>query len=59
VLLAGVVLVLTEESPLLLAPIALALLTNGIFDVPLHALLALAGSQWALLSVAEDQRSGV
>jgi hypothetical protein len=59
VLLAGVVLVLTEESPLLLAPIALALVTNGIFDVPLHALLALAGSQWALLSVAEDQRSGV
>ena len=65
ILLAGVVLALREESPLIIAPLALTLLSNGIFDVPLHALLATAGAQWAMLALAESdgragaQRSGV
>jgi hypothetical protein len=60
ILLAGVVLVLREEPPLTVAPLALTLLSNGIFDVPLHAMLATAGAQWAMLAlVNEVQRSGV
>ncbi|MFO0734231.1 MAG: hypothetical protein U0270_00050 [Labilithrix sp.] len=60
ILLSGVVLALVEESPLVVAPLALVLLSNGIFDVPLHAMLATAGAQWAMLVLtAEAQRSGV
>lgn len=60
VLLGGVLLALREESPINVAPLALVLLSNGIFDVPLHALLATTGALWAMLALAsEDQRSGV
>lgn len=59
--LAAVVLALRNESPLLVAPLALTLLSNGIFDVPLHAMLVTAGAQWAILALCQrsDQRSGV
>lgn len=60
ILLSAVVLALAEESPLVVAPLALVLLSNGIFDVPLHAMLATAGAQWAMLALTtEAQRSGV
>ncbi len=56
IFLAGVVLALREESPLVVTPLALALLSNGIFDVPMHAMLATAGAQWALLALSQPQR---
>lgn len=62
ILLAGIVLALREESPLIVTPVALLLLSNGVFDVPLHALLATAGAEWAMLALAasfDGQRSGV
>ncbi|MBX3232967.1 MAG: hypothetical protein KIT84_11705 [Labilithrix sp.] len=61
IFLALVLLFLREEPPLVTAPIGLVLLSSGVLDVPLHALLATAGAEWALLALAtvERQRSGV
>lgn len=53
ILLAAVALLERAQSPAVLAPLALVLLSNGSFDVPLHALLVSAGAQWALLAMAK------
>jgi hypothetical protein len=42
-----------KRSPALLAALALALLSHGAFDVPLHALLMTASAQWAMLAMSE------
>ena len=57
-LLAAVVLVEPgRKKPTMVAAIALALLSNGAFDVPLHALLITASAQWAMLAMSEGQAS--
>ena len=38
-----------------LASLALALLSHGAFDVPLHALLATAAAQWTLLAMNDPR----
>ncbi|MBX3217711.1 MAG: hypothetical protein KF850_37240 [Labilithrix sp.] len=57
-LLACVALLQPAESPAVVASLALALLSHGAFDVPLHALLVTASAQWAMLAMS-DQRFGV
>ena len=54
ILLAGVAL-LQPAQPAVTAALALALLSHGRFDVPLHALLITAAAQWAMLAMADDR----
>lgn len=53
ILLAIVALVQKKEPPVVLATVALALLSHGAFDIPMHALLATAAAQWAMLAMVE------
>lgn len=55
ILLAGASL-LQRAEPLIAAPLALALLSHGTFDVPLQAMLVTAASQWAILAAQYTQR---
>lgn len=66
ILLAAVALLQTTSSRATLAALALALVSHGAFDVPLHALAVTAAAQWAMLAMADDrstpqlvQRGGV
>jgi hypothetical protein len=53
IFLAIVALVTRRESPALIAGVALALLSHGAFDIPMHALLATAAAQWGMLAMVE------
>jgi hypothetical protein len=53
ILLAIVALLHRRESPVVVATSALALLSHGAFDIPMHALLGLAAAQWGMLAMAE------
>jgi hypothetical protein len=55
ILLALVAVVQRAQPPAVLAALALALLSHGSFDVPLHALAITAAAQWALLAMADDR----
>lgn len=55
VLLALVAIVQRAQPPAVLASIALALLSHGAFDVPLHALAITAAAQWSLLAMADER----
>jgi hypothetical protein len=55
-LLALVALVQRAQPPAVLTALALALLSQGMLDVPLHALSLVAAAHWALLA-AGDERS--
>jgi len=46
---------LQPAQPAVVATLALALLSHGAFDVPLHALLVTAAAQWAMLAMADDR----
>ncbi|MCA9588489.1 MAG: hypothetical protein KC657_24400 [Myxococcales bacterium] len=52
-LLAASALAQRVTQPATLAAVALALLSNGSYDVPLQALAAIAASQWAVLAMAD------
>lgn len=59
ILLAGALLALLRDEPVVLvAPLGLSLLATGVYDVPLNALLAIAGAQWALLALAAPLQRG-
>lgn len=51
VLLAAIALLERSESRTVTAALALAVLSQGAFDVPLHALLVTASAQWAMLAM--------
>lgn len=53
IFLAAVALVQRRESPAVIAAVALALLSHGAFDIPMHALLATAAAQWGMLAMVE------
>jgi hypothetical protein len=53
IFLAVVALVQRRESPAIIAAVALALLSHGAFDIPMHALLATAAAQWGMLAMVE------
>lgn len=53
IFLAIVALVQRRESPAIIAAVALALLSHGAFDIPMHALLATAAAQWGMLAMVE------
>jgi hypothetical protein len=55
ILLALVAVVQRAQPPAVLAALALALLSRGTFDVPLHALAVTAAAQWALLAMADER----
>lgn len=55
ILLALVSVVQRAQPPAVLAALALALLSHGAFDVPLHALAITAAAQWALLAMADER----
>jgi hypothetical protein len=55
VLLALVAVVQRAHAPAVLAALALALLSQGAFDVPLHALAVTAAAQWGMLAMADDR----
>jgi len=55
ILLAVVALVQRAQPPAVLAALALALLSQGGFDVPLQALAATAAAQWALLAMVDER----
>lgn len=55
ILLAGVALLQRSQSPAVVAPLALALLSHGAFDVPLHALLVITSAQWAMLATTDER----
>jgi hypothetical protein len=55
ILLAGVALLQRDQSPAVVAALALALLSHGAFDVPLHALLVTTSAQWAMLAMTDDR----
>ncbi len=55
ILLALVAIVQRAQPPAVLASIALALLSHGAFDVPLHALAVTAAAQWSLLAMADER----
>jgi hypothetical protein len=55
ILLALVSLVQKSLPPAVLAALALALLSNGAFDVPLHALAVTAAAQWLMLAMVDDR----
>ena len=58
ILLAGVALLQPRQPPPIVAALALALLSGGSFDVPLHALLATASAQWILLAMSDAREPG-
>ena len=55
ILLAVVATVQRTHPPAVLAALGLALLSQGSFDVPLHALAITAAAQWAMLAMADDR----
>jgi hypothetical protein len=55
ILLALVSIVQRTHAPAVLAALGLALLSQGSFDVPLHALAITAAAQWGLLAMADDR----
>lgn len=55
VLLASVALVQKAQPKALLVSLALALLSHGMFDVPLQALAITAAAQWSLLAMADSR----
>jgi uncharacterized membrane protein len=55
IFLAGVALLQPAQPSAVVASLALALLSSGAFDVPLHALLAIAAAQWAMLAVSDER----
>jgi len=55
ILLAIVAIVQRAHPPPVLAALALALLSQGALDVPLHALAITAAAQWAMLAMADDR----
>ncbi|MEA2753399.1 MAG: hypothetical protein QOI41_7542 [Myxococcales bacterium] len=55
ILLALVAVVQRAIPPAVLAALALALLSHGAFDVPLHALAVTAAAQWAMLAMVDDR----
>jgi hypothetical protein len=55
ILLALVSVVQRTNAPAVLAALALALLSHGSFDVPLHALAITAAAQWAMLAMADER----
>lgn len=55
ILLACAALLQPKQSPAVVAPLALALLSNGAFDIPIHALLITTAAQWAMLGMNEDR----
>ncbi len=55
ILLAVVAIVQRTHPPAVLAALGLALLSQGSFDVPLHALAITAAAQWAMLAMADDR----
>lgn len=59
ILLAGVALLQRSQSSAVLASLALALLSHGAFDVPLHALLVTASAQWAMLAMTDERALSV
>lgn len=54
-LLAIVALVQRAQPKAITASLALALLSNGAYDVPLQALLVTAAAQWAMLATADER----
>ena len=55
ILLAIVAIVQRTHPPAVLAALGLALLSQGSFDVPLHALAITAAAQWAMLAMVDDR----
>jgi hypothetical protein len=55
ILLAGAALLQPRQSPAIVVALALALLSNGAFDVPLHALLITTSAEWAMLAMADER----
>ena len=55
ILLAGVALLQPSQPAAVVVSLALALLSHGAFDVPLHALLVTAAAQWAMLAMADER----
>jgi hypothetical protein len=59
ILLASVALVQPAQPAAVVASLALVLLSNGAFDVPLQALLVTASAQWAMLAMTDDRSLSV
>ena len=55
ILLGLVAVVQRAQPPAVLAALALALLSQGAFDVPLHALAITAAAQWAMLAMTDER----
>jgi hypothetical protein len=55
ILLALVAVVQKHVPPVVLGALALALLSQGVFEVPLQAMAITAAAQWALLAMADDR----
>ena len=55
IFLAVVALLQKGQSQVIVAALALALLSHGAFDVPLHALLITAAAQWTMLAMTDDR----
>ena len=55
ILLSLVAVVQRAQPPAVLAALALALLSQGSFDVPLHALAITAAAQWGLLAMIDER----
>ncbi|MDB4936045.1 MAG: hypothetical protein JWP87_3017 [Labilithrix sp.] len=55
ILLALVAVVQRRQPPVVVAALALALLSHGAFDVPLHALAVTAAAQWIMLAMVDDR----
>jgi len=55
ILLSLVAIVQRAQPPAVLAALALALLSHGSFDVPLHALAVTAAAQWGLLAMIDER----
>lgn len=55
ILLAGVALLQRGQPAAVVCALALGLLSQGAFDVPLQALAAVAATQWALLAMVDER----
>lgn len=55
ILLAAVALVQKGQPVTVIAPLSLALLSGGAFDVPLQALAVVAATQWAMLGLGDPR----
>ena len=55
ILLSLVAIVQKAQPPAVLAALALALLSHGSFDVPLHALAITAAAQWGMLAMIDER----